>query len=114
MEVTQKTKLEINDFSNTAVIVMEDEYNKYPPVPYKYVAHNLAMALEIAEVCLENECDLIMDDINKFPCANPCHMERGAMMKAFFLTIYRHNQKLFLRTDEISESLDLLIKKVFL
>jgi hypothetical protein len=113
MKAIQTTKIEKIDHENTLAICTVDEIKKYRGYAAKTIAGTLAMALELAERAFEVGYDVILDDINKFPCANPCHMERNAMLKAFFTTIYRHNQKLFLRTDEISESLDALIKKVF-
>lgn len=114
MKVTQITSSDISDFSNLVVICMPDEFEKYNGKSETiYVVESLARAIDLAEVAMDFYYDVLMDDINKFHCFKACHMERGAMMKAFFVSNYRQDQTLILRTDEISESLNAMIEKVF-
>ena len=74
----------------------------------------LSWAIEVAEiVMLDTDCDLIMDDINKFSLATNNHMERGAMMKSFLSKTPKLTNKLIMRTDERLDSLDRMIEKIF-
>lgn len=112
----QVTELPDHDPTTFIVITTPEEAPKYLGKGYTdviVVTHmKLSWAIEIAEIVLmDSDCDLIMDDINKFSLARPCHMERGAMMKAFLSK--KLTNKLIMRTDERLESLDLMIEKIF-
>lgn len=112
----QCTELPEHDPAEYVVIVTPDEANKYSGKGYVdviVVTHmKLSWAIEIAEIALmDSDCNVIMDDINKFSLARPCHKERGAMMKAFLSK--KLTNKLIMRTDERLESLDLMIQKIF-
>jgi hypothetical protein len=112
----QCTELPDHDPTNFVVIATPDEADKYSGKGYADVIvvtqMKLSWAIEVAEIVLmDTDCDLIMDDINKFSLARSCHMERGAMMKAFLSK--KLTNKLIMRTDERLESLDAMIEKIF-
>jgi hypothetical protein len=114
----QCTELPDHDPANFVVVATQEESSKYLDKGYTdviVVTHmRLSWAIEVAEiVLLDTDCDLIMDDINKFSLATSNHMERGAMMKSFLSKTPKLTNKLIMRTDERLDSLDRMIEKIF-
>jgi len=114
----QCTELPDHDPTNFVVVATQEESSKYLDKGYAdviVVTHmKLSWAIEVAEiVLLDTDCDLIMDDINKFSLATSNHMERGAMMKSFLSKTPKLTNKLIMRTDERLDSLDRMIEKIF-
>lgn len=112
----QATKLPEHNKEDFVAIVTPDEARHYHGYPCVVVVYDMSLyaAIEIADqFILECDMDVIIDDINKFTCGRSCHMERNAVMKPFLMKMARLTNKLIMRTDEVSPSLDAMIDKIF-
>lgn len=79
----------------------------------KVVVDGLYEALELAERLIDTTDEaIILDDILKFGC-RPLITERNATLKPFIQYAMISGNMIYLKSDELSESLETLINKIF-